>query len=362
MSSSRVTMKDIAAKLGVSVNTVHKVVANKPGVSDAVRAKVLLAADEMGYCRNESASVLRRRDLKIVACLPSSEQEGGFYFAYLWRGVERYKAEARDRGLAFDSRPFTIGCYNQVLEEVLDQAEAGERPDGLIAYAPVEPGTVELLTKISKLGVSVVLVDGDCPHTGRLGATVAGCSEAGSLMAEQAANLLPGVAGAKKILLLAGDPHIDSHADAARAFHAYFDEHGLDYAVCDLYGAHEQTDELREKVETLLSDADAPGLVCSVFAVGSEVVADAVMELGLVGKIRVIASGFFPENVIAMRRGIFTNIVYKEPIALAYRGARMLGEYLLRGEMPTESVLRSGADLVFRSNLDQYCRQVGIEA
>lgn len=361
MSSSRVTMKDIAAKLGVSVNTVHKVVANKPGVSDAVRAKVLLAADEMGYCRNESASVLRRRDLKVVACLPSSEQEGGFYFAYLWRGVERYKAEARDRGIAFDSRPFTIGCYNQVLEEVLNQAEAGERPDGLIAYAPVEPGTVELLTKISKLGVSVVLVDGDCPHTGRLGATVAGCSEAGSLMAEQAANLLPGIPGAKKILLLAGDPHIDAHADVARAFHAYFDERGLDYAVCDLYGAREQIDELREKVEALLSDDDAPGLVCSVFAVGSEIVADAVMELGLVGKICVIASGLFPENAIAMRRGIFTNIVYKEQIALAYRGARMLGEYPLRGEMPAESVLRGGADLVFHSNLDQYCRLAGVE-
>ena len=360
MSSSRVTMKDIAAKLGVSVNTVHKVVANKPGVSDAVRAKVLLAADEMGYRRNESASVLRRRDLKVVVCLPSAEQEGSFYFAYLWRGVERYEAEARDHGMVFDARPFVIGGYAQVLEEVLEQAEAGERPDGLIAYAPVEPGTVELLTKISKLGVSVVLIGGDCPCTGRIGATVSGYSEAGSLMAEQAANLLPGVAGAKKILLLAGDPHIDAHADAARAFHAYFDDCGLDHAVCDLYGAHEHFDELREKVEALLSDDDAPGLVCSVFAAGSKVVA--VMELGLAGKVRVIASGLFPENVIAMRRGIFTNIVYKEPIALAYRGARMLGEYLLRGKMPAASVLRGGADLVFRSNLAQYCRQVGIEA
>ena len=362
MSSSRVTMKDIAAKLGVSVNTVHKVVANKPGVSDAVRAKVLLAADEMGYCRNESASVLRRRDLKVVACLPSPEQENGFYFACLWRGVERYEAESRDRGLVFDARPFTIGCYNQVLEEVLEQAESGERPDGIIAHVPVEPGTVELLTKISKLGVSVVLVDGDCPCTGRIGAAVAGYPEAGSLMAEQAANLLSGVPGAKKILLLAGDPRTDAHADAARAFHAYLDERGLDYAVCDLYGAHERVDELREKVGVLLSDDNAPGLVCSVFAVGSEVVADVVMELGLAGKICAIASDLSPENVIAMRRGIFTNIVCKDPTSLAYRGARMLGEYLLRGEMPAASVLRGGADLVFRSNLDQYCRQVGIEA
>ena len=362
MSSSRVTMKDIAAKLGVSVNTVHKVVANKPGVSDAVRAKVLLAAEEMGYRRNESASVLRRRDLKVVVCLPSAGQESGFHFAYLWRGVERYEAESRDHGMVFDARPFAIGDYAKVLGEIISQAEVGEFPDGMIAYAPVEPGTVELLTKISKLGVSVVLVDGDYPCTGRIGATVAGCSEAGSLMAEQAANLLPGIPGAKKILLLAGNPRVDSHVDVVRAFHAYFDDCGLDYAVRDLYGAHGQIDELRQKVGALLCGPDAPGLVCSVSAVGSEVVADVVMELGLVGKVRVIASDLFPENVVAMRRGIFTNIVCKDPIALAYRGARMLGEYLLRGEMPAVSVLRGGADLVFRSNLDQYCRQVGIEA
>lgn len=362
MSSSRVTMKDIAAKLGVSVNTVHKAVANKPGVSDAVRAKVLLTADEMGYCRNESASVLRRRDLKVVVCLPSPEQENGFYFAYLWRGVGRYEAESRDRGMVFDARPFAIGDYAKALGEIISQAEAGECPEGMIAYAPVEPGTVELLTKISKLGVSVVLVDGDYPCTGRIGATVSCCSEAGSLMAEQAANLLPGIPGAKKILLLAGDPRVDSHVGVARAFHAYFDERGLDYAVCDLYGAHGQIDELRQKVGALLCGPDAPGLVCSVFAAGSKAVADVVMELGLVGKVRVIASDLFPENVVAMRRGIFTNIVCKDPISLAYRGARMLGEYLLRGEMPAASVLRGGADLVFRSNLDQYCCQVGIEA
>ena len=86
------------------------------------------------------------------------------------------------------------------------------------------------------------------------------------------------------------------------------------------------------------------------------------MELRLVGKIRVIASDLSPENVIAMRRGVFANIVYKDTIALAHRVARMLGEYLLRGEMPTESVLRGGADLVFRSNLDEYCRLAGVEA
>ena len=362
MSTVRVTMKDIAGKVGVSVNTVHKVISNKPGVSDAMRAQILACAEEMGYHRNESASILRRRDLRVVVCLPSQEQEGSFYFAYLWRGVKRYAEENLDHGIAFEMRPYSLGSYAQVLSGVLEECREGTAPDGLIAYAPVEEGTVDLLTKISAKGVAVVLVDGDRPHTGRIGATVAGYSEAGNLLAEQALNLLPGVAGSKKVLLLAGDPHADSHADVARVFHERFDERGLDYVVRDLYGAHAQTHELREKLGALLSGPYAPGLVCSVFAVGSELVADTLLELGLVGKISVIASDLFPENVIALRRGIFTNIVYKDPVGMAYRGAAMLGDYLLKGQLPEQSVLRGSAELVFASNLVHYCEEAGVEA
>ncbi len=361
MSTTRVTMKDIAASVGVSVNTVHKVISNKPGVSDAVRAKILLCAEEMGYHRNESASILRRRDLRVVVCLPSDEQEGSFYFAYLWRGVNRYAQENLDHGIAFELRPFALGSYAAALAAVLEECQAGEGPDGLIAYAPMEEGTVELLTKISGKGVGVVLVDGDRPHTGRIGATVAGYAEAGNLMAEQALNLLPGVTGPKKVLLLAGDAHVDSHADVARVFHDRFAQKGLDYVVRDLYGAHAQVDELRSRLGALLSGPDAPGLVCSVFAVGSELVADTLLELGLVGKVSVIASDLFPENVIALRRGIFTNIVYKDPLGMAYRGAAMLGDYLLKGQLPEQSVARGSAELVFASNLDHYCRRAGVE-
>ncbi len=365
MSSSRVTMKDIAAKVGVSVNTVHKVISNKPGVSDAVRAQILACAEELGYHRNESASILRRKDIRVVVMMPSTAQEGSFYYAYLWRGIELYAAESRDHGLLFEYRPYEVGHYAEALAAFSAECEAaaeGGRPDGLIAYAPVEPGTTQALTKLAEKGVTLVLVDGDRPHTGRLCATVAAYAEAGNLMAEQAANLLPGVKGAKKVLLLAGDPHTDSHADVARAFHAYFDGLGLDYAVLDLYGAHTDMDELRCKLAALLAAPDAPGLVCSVFAVGSEVAADTLLELGCAGEVTVIASDLFPENVIAMRRGIFTNIVYKDPVGIAYRGAQALGDYLLKGEVPAQAVQRGSVELVFRSNLDQYCRLAGVEA
>lgn len=84
----RATMRDIAAHLHISINTVHKAIAGKPGVSDSLRARVLAYASEIGYRRNTSASNLSRHNLHAVAMLPSSRGEGRYF---LCLSVERIR-------------------------------------------------------------------------------------------------------------------------------------------------------------------------------------------------------------------------------------------------------------------------------
>ena len=67
-----------------------------------------------------------------------------------------------------------------------------------------------------------------------------------------------------------------------------------------------------------------------------------------------------PERALALRRGIFTNIVYKDPTSLAYRGAKTLGDYLLWGRTPTVPVQKGAVEMVFASNVDRYCELAGI--
>ena len=45
----KVTMKDIANKLGISINAVSIALNDKPGVSDEMRLEILKLADKMGY-------------------------------------------------------------------------------------------------------------------------------------------------------------------------------------------------------------------------------------------------------------------------------------------------------------------------
>ncbi|MBM6754937.1 LacI family DNA-binding transcriptional regulator [Collinsella tanakaei] len=359
-SGGRVTMKDIASALGVSVNTVHKAIAGKPGVSEKVRAKILAYAEENGYRRNESASSLRRKDAQILVCLPSAEGSGRYYYSYVWEGCHRYMAEARDTGMHFSCHDYVMGNYLPSLEDVVRRVEAGKRYDGMLALAPSSAAEAHALRALTDAGVVVELINGDDPSTGRFGSVVADYAAAGHLMAEQACNLVRGEEGPVRMLLLSGDPYIDSHYLVARAFHEYIRENAPMVRVEDLTGAHARADELRRELVDHLTH-DELLVACSVFAAGSEVLGDALVEAGRVGKVAAIGSDLFPESVLALRRGIFTNVVYKDPTGIAYRAMKTLGEHVLWGMKPARDVEVFPVELVFRSNLDHYCEEAGAQ-
>src|SRR6266516_2013596 len=85
---SRSTMKDVARLAGVSVKTVSRVVNAEPGAGEAVRRRVLDAADRLDYRHNLGASTLRRKDARsgIVGAL--LQDVGNSFSAGLLRALE----------------------------------------------------------------------------------------------------------------------------------------------------------------------------------------------------------------------------------------------------------------------------------
>ena len=81
---TRPSMKDIADKLHISLATVHKALAGKPGVSEVRRQQVVSAAREMGYVANTAAQSLARKDINLGILMPSMWQE---YFSDMRAGI-----------------------------------------------------------------------------------------------------------------------------------------------------------------------------------------------------------------------------------------------------------------------------------
>ncbi len=354
--AERVTMRDIAARMDVSVNTVHKVLTGKPGVSESLRKRVIACAENMGYRRNTSASNLRRAKKTVAVLIPGPEGEGHYYYSYLWRGVEEYQEEAGDV-LMLDRRPYQIGAYGKALSDLLKECLEGQRIDGVLAYAPSDEASLSILAQLGKTGVPIELLDGDQHVPGRIGCMVADYATAGALMAEQAANILADRGG--DILLLAGDSQVKSHSEVCEGFSTFLDASKCNCCVEHVYGAHTEVELLRNKVNAILERSRRPALACSVFAVGSEVLCQGLHEHCLDGQIPAIGSDLFPESIEALRQGTFCNLIYKDPCGLAFKAMETLGNYLLWGEKPEEQVSRGQVEMVFRSNLPQYCRHMG---
>ncbi|EQD49170.1 LacI family transcriptional regulator, partial [mine drainage metagenome] len=88
------TIKDVAAKVGVSVATVSNALNDKPNVGSTVRRKVLRAATELGYRPHRAAQAMRKgRTRAIGLVLPDLTNP---FFPQLAQTVEN---KARKLGL-----------------------------------------------------------------------------------------------------------------------------------------------------------------------------------------------------------------------------------------------------------------------
>jgi LacI family transcriptional regulator len=75
---SMVTIKDIAARLGVSASTVGRALADDPRISGSMKQKVQEAADEIGYVANRAARMMRGVSSNLVGLIVP-DIRNGFY-------------------------------------------------------------------------------------------------------------------------------------------------------------------------------------------------------------------------------------------------------------------------------------------
>ncbi|SDE23245.1 LacI family DNA-binding transcriptional regulator [Glycomyces harbinensis] len=86
----RPTIRDVAARAGVSVPTVSRVLAGNYPVAPATRSKVLRAMRELDYVVNAHARALAGATTKTVAFVV--DDVTGPFYAYIARGVEQQAA------------------------------------------------------------------------------------------------------------------------------------------------------------------------------------------------------------------------------------------------------------------------------
>jgi len=152
----RANQADIAERLGVSVSTVSRALANEIGISDAVRRDVQRMARTLGY-RSKHIIGMPAGDKRAVALVPlggATSGLSGFYSGI----VEGMRAQAAEAGMVLDVRLVNESVVTlEMIRKQITQADAGG-----VLLAGIDAWD-ELTQWCGQENIPVVLVNGSDP-------------------------------------------------------------------------------------------------------------------------------------------------------------------------------------------------------
>jgi LacI family transcriptional regulator len=147
----RVTIRDVAARAGVSFKTVSRVVNDEPGVSPLLVQRVRRALEDLDYRPNVGARILRRTDSRTASIGLLLEDVGNPFSAAVQRAVENV---ATPRGVMVFSASLD---EDPAREHALAKEFATRRVDGLL-LAPAGTDQSYLGTELGA-GTAIVCID-----------------------------------------------------------------------------------------------------------------------------------------------------------------------------------------------------------
>lgn len=131
--NSRIRIKDIAKKAGVSPGTVDRVLHNRGHVAAEVRAKVLEVVEELGYQPNIMASRLASsaRPVRIAALIPNPLTDP--FWRQPYDGILRAAQSIEHYGVQVNMYNFDLFDRHSFTERAKDLLES--HPDGVVVPA-----------------------------------------------------------------------------------------------------------------------------------------------------------------------------------------------------------------------------------
>lgn len=361
---NRVTIKDVAAKSGYSLGTVHIALNGKMGISEDTRNKILEVAKELDYRPNFAAASLNRKSKRIVGCFPSIEGDNRYYYPSLWSGFQNaYIEQGRDMNIELMQCPYHSFSVPEItdadkragwisLDTLRAELEAGTI-DGMVLDGNTSPFREAELARFVERGLALTMVDRDMENSGRLSCVLGDYKVIGATVAE----LITGrIASYGSILMCAGEQGIYSHRGIEIGFDQYLREHHCENKVYKVY-SHTINEENYQNILAAVSEPDVAA-VCCVSSRTSRMLEMALEESGRAGRIYAVGSDVFGENIEAMKRNVYQNLIQKNPYAQAYTATEVLLDYLLK-DQKAHSIIKVGSEVVFRSNLVFYEKRRG---
>jgi len=339
-----VTLKNIAHRVGVSVNTVTKALNGKPRVSEQLRKEIIETARSMGYSPNRSAKALSRKEIKIGVIYPKNPAE---YYSYIQNGLTNGINELVDYKISGVFMPVSdIESGDEMREALMKMSD--KNINGLI----LSPGVnyhqyYDAIKSIANVGIPIVCLTIDIEKEDRIGCVGLNGKVAGQ-MAAQLIQMCADIS--RPCAVLACSKEILSQKQCIEGFVSAAETRGI-----DILGIYETQDEKQIAyllVKKLLNKFPNLGsiYVCSYNSVA---VCNMLEEKGMNNEIFVVGQDIYKELAEKIHNGSLNATLFQNPYMQARSAVVMMYEYLAENKLPKGDVLITPT-VVIESNLNSF--------
>jgi len=339
-----VTIKEIAQVAQVHRSTVDKVIHERPGVSDKVRARVKKLLAENAYEPNLLGKALKRQTQKLlVGVVLQRVNSLEMLKAGVARAAQSYQGFNVSLRIVSAAYP-DAGAQARLIDQLLEDGA-----DGLIVQPISSPEVREAVDRAAAAGVPVLTCNEDLPESRRLCYVGQDGFRAGRVAARLMGEFL---GGAGKVVIVAARTNEGSGSTANRTlgFLSLIREEfpGLE-VVSHLAGMEDQSVTYHETLQLLKSRPDLDGLYVTTGQVGA--VGQAVRELGRAGDLRVIGFERYPEILGLLNEKVITCTIDSDLEEQGYRPCRLLIDHLLYDRRIEQREHFTAISILFKENL-----------
>ena len=339
-----VGIKQIAARLGVSIGTVDRALHGRPGINAVTRTRVLEAAEKLGYKPNLAARILRsQKKLAVSVLLPA--EIASFYDA-VRAGIRSGAAPFQDAvELSFLTYPRLGEGEVGAFEAALDDAHS----DGIIV-APGRPAELKPWIRLAAAaGTAVICVTTDAQKTARVGAVTSDPWTNGAVAGELLCRFQR-VSG--ELAVFTGDLSTTDHKDKVEGFRQSVVRFAPGSSVTAILETHDSPEEARDRARRWLSQTPKPSGFY-VATANSLPVLEVLQDAGRLGEVPIVTTDLFPAIVPYIRNGSVLATIHQRPEAQGRRAVQELYRYLVDRAKPPGSI-KLTPHIVMQSNLELF--------
>jgi Transcriptional regulators len=340
----RATVKDIAAELGISLSTVNKALTGKNGVSEKRRNEIVETANRLGYKVNKVAQSLARSELRIGIIIPDDWPQ---FYKSMEKGLKNELERLSDFNVKgvfkyFLHKEKRVDHIQASLDELLQQ------DINAAILCPVYFNYESIFKQLDQRGIPLILLGSDITSYGNRLACVRVNAELSGKMAAELIGLF--LTREKSAAVFIGNKDIEVHKEKVNGFFAEVNKNAC-FNVAGVFETQDDAELAYVLTRKLLLEQQDIGAIY-VATGNSSAVCKCIEENGFIGKVRVVATDVFNEQIEYMNKAIVVATIHQNAELQGKLALRALYSYLSEGRLPEETILVT-PQIALRTNAEQ---------